>query len=104
MLVLHSAPNVEPNVLSSNAFGHAASTWCPNDSSSSPTACAAWVTSASTAPALRVVVEDADAQPTRVRAELVDVRPCGRRRDHGVADARAARRVEQRGACRERCG
>ena len=46
-------------------------------------------------PSLWVVVEDADAQPTRVRTELFDVRTCGRRRDHGVADARAARRVEQ---------
>ena len=30
-------------------------------------------------PALWVVVEDADAQPTRVRTELFDVRTCGRR-------------------------
>jgi len=29
-------------------------------------------------PALRVVVKDADAQPSRVRAELLDVRTCGR--------------------------
>ena len=46
---------------------------------------------------LCVVVEDADAQTTRVRAELVDVGTRGRGSDHGVADARAARRVEQRG-------
>ena len=53
-------------------------------------------------PALRVVVEDADAQPTRVRAELLDVGTRGWRRDHGVADARAARRVEQRGRVPDR--
>ena len=48
-------------------------------------------------PALRVVVEDADPQPARVRAELLDVGTCGRRRDHGVADAWAVCRVEQCG-------
>ncbi len=47
--------------------------------------------------ALWVVVEDADAQATRVGAELVDVGTRGWWRDHGVADARAARRVEQCG-------
>src|SRR5215212_5946947 len=46
-------------------------------------------------PTLWVVVEDADAQPTGVRADLLDIGTCGRWRDHGVADTRAARRVEQ---------
>ena len=39
---------------------------------------------------------------TRVRAELLDVGTCGRWRDHGVADAGAARRVEQRGRVADR--
>ena len=47
-------------------------------------------------PALRMMIEEADAQVARVRAELIDVRPNGRRGDHGVADARASHRVEER--------
>ena len=45
----------------------------------------------------RVVIKNADAQPPRVGAELVDVRTCRRWRDDRVADAGAERRVEQRG-------
>ena len=47
--------------------------------------------------AVRVVVEQPDAQPARVGAQLVDVRTGGRRGDHGVADARSADGVEQPG-------
>ena len=45
---------------------------------------------------LRMMIEDADAELAGVGAELVDVRPSGCGCDHGVADARASHRVEQR--------